>query len=106
LALARPWILWLQYYVEIEYDPEKSAKNARERGLPFDLAGEIEWHKAIVSIDRRFDYGEVRHVAIAPMRGRLYVICYQLRGRNRRIISFRRANKREERNYVKATTDR
>jgi uncharacterized DUF497 family protein len=98
--------LWLQYYVDIEYDPEKSAKNARERGLPFDLAGEIEWHKAIVSIDRRFDYGEVRHVAIAPMRGRLYVICYQLRGRKRRIISFRKANKREERIYAKATTDR
>jgi uncharacterized DUF497 family protein len=62
--------------------------------------------KAIVSIDRRFDYGEIRHVAMAPMRGRLYVICYQLRGRKRRIISFRKANRREERIYAKAIADR
>jgi len=92
--------------MEIEFDPAKSAKNARERGLPFELAAEIDWHRAFVATDNRFDYGEVRHVAIAPLRGRLYVVCYQLRGRRRRIISFRKANKREERLYAKATTYR
>jgi len=28
--------------MEIEFDPEKSEKNARERGLPFELAAELE----------------------------------------------------------------
>ena len=32
--------------MEIEYDPEKSAKNAKERGSPFDLGGEIEGRRA------------------------------------------------------------
>jgi uncharacterized DUF497 family protein len=29
--------------MEFEFDPDKSAKNARERGLPFELAAEPEW---------------------------------------------------------------
>ena len=79
--------------MEIEFDPVKSAKNAKERGLPFELAAEIEWRKAVISIDDRFMYGEERRIAFAPMRGRLYAVCYVLRGKKRRIISFRKANK-------------
>jgi uncharacterized DUF497 family protein len=91
--------------MEIEFDPVKSAKNAKERGLPFELAAEIEWRKAVISIDDRFMYGEERRIAFAPMRGRLYAVCYVLRGKKRRIISFRKANKQEERLYAKATAD-
>jgi uncharacterized DUF497 family protein len=91
--------------MEFEFDPVKSAKNAKERGLPFDLAAELERRKAVISVDNRFEYGEERLVALAPMYGRLYVVCYQFRGRVRRIISFRKANKREERIYAKATAD-
>jgi len=91
--------------MEIEFDPVKSAKNAKERGLPFDLAAEIEWRKAVVSIDDRFMYGEERRIAFAPMQGRLYAVCYVQRGQVRRIVSFRKANKREERLYAQATAD-
>jgi len=91
--------------MEIEFDPVKSAKNAKERGLPFELAAEIEWRKAVISIDDRFMYGEERRIAFAPMKGRLYAVCYVLRGKKRRIISFRKANKQEERLYAKATAD-
>ena len=55
--------------MEIEFDPVKSAKNAKERGLPFDLAAEIEWQKAVISIDERFMYGEERRIAFAPCAG-------------------------------------
>jgi uncharacterized protein len=61
--------------------------------------------KAIISIDDRFDYGEERRVALVPMKRRLYVVCYVLRGQVRRIISFRKANRREGQIYAKATTD-
>lgn len=50
-------------------------------------------------------YGEERLIAFVPLRGRLYAVCYVLRGQVRRIISFRKANKREERLYAKATAD-
>jgi uncharacterized DUF497 family protein len=92
--------------VEIEFDPEKSVKNARERGLPFELAAELEWDRACAFRDDRRDYGEQRIVALAPMQGRLYVVCFTRRGAVYRIISFRKANKREERAYEQATTDR
>lgn len=92
--------------MEIEFDPEKSAKNERERGLPFELTAQLEWEKAFRFIDSRKDYGEERVVALAPMQGRLYVVCFTRRGSTYRIISFRKANDREERAYDQATTDR
>jgi uncharacterized DUF497 family protein len=100
--------------MEIEFDPAKSARNEQERGLPFEGAAELEWHKALVAADDRHDYGETRYVALVPMAGRLYLVCYcivirfGLRGHTRReirrIISFRKANKREERLYEQAST--
>jgi uncharacterized DUF497 family protein len=32
--------------VKIEFDPAKSAKNAKERGLPFELTAELDWRAA------------------------------------------------------------
>lgn len=87
--------------MEIEFDPEKSARNARERGLPFELAAEIDWSAAHTIEDRREDYGETRLVAFAPLNGRLHVVCYCLRGR-RAGSSVSVTNEREERFYVEA----
>lgn len=92
--------------MEIEFDPEKSAKNERDRGLPFEQVADLEWHKAFTYADGRRDYGEERFLSLVPMQRRIYVVCYALRGRRRRIISFRKANQREERAYEQATTDR
>jgi uncharacterized protein len=88
-----------------EFDPDKSAKNARERGLPFEFAAELDWQRAVGFVDDRFMHGEERLIAFAPLRGRLYAVCYVLRGQVRRIISFRKANKRDERLYAKTTAD-
>ena len=52
----------------------------------------------------RRDYGEKRLLAFASMRGRLHVVCYCIRGDARRIISFRRANGREEKFYAEEKT--
>jgi uncharacterized DUF497 family protein len=93
--------LLLQLCVKIEFDPEKSARNAKERGLPFELTAELDWSAARVRPDDRRDYGEERYFALVPTSGRLYAVCYCVRGGARRIISFRKANKREERAYAK-----
>ena len=92
--------------MKIEFDAEKSAKNKRERGLPFERTAELEWDEAFRFIDNRRDYGEERVIAWVPMRGRLYVVCYTRRGGVYRIISFRKANEREELAYEQATADR
>ena len=84
------------------FDPVKSARNARERNLSFELAAELEWAQAVIYEDERFDYGETRMIALAPLRGRLHVVCYCERGEVRWIISFRKANRREVRAYARA----
>jgi uncharacterized protein len=86
--------------VRIEFDPAKSARNARERGLPFELTAELDWSAAHTIEDQRQSYGETRYLAYAPMQGRLHVVCFCIRGEAFRIISFRKANRREEKFYA------
>ena len=82
----------------IVWDPNKSAKNAEERDLPFDLTLELDWSAAPVI--------ETRYTAVAPLHGRLHVVVYTLRDDTRRIISFRKANEIEEKAYEKASATR
>jgi uncharacterized DUF497 family protein len=85
--------------VRLEFDPAKSAKNERERGLPFAAAGRLfdsirlEWE------DRRKDYGEVRYTTLGEIEGRTFCASFTRRGESIRIISFRKANARETRRY-------
>ena len=58
--------------MEIEFDPKKSAKNEKERALPFELVRRLEWAKARIARDERRDYGEERFLAFVPKDGRLY----------------------------------
>lgn len=88
-----------QLVVEIDFDPEKSAKNERERKLPFRMTADLDWNRAFVFEDTRFDYGEARMIALAPLKNRLHVVCYTQRDSVRWIISFRKANPREVKSY-------
>ena len=85
--------------MRIDFDPAKSAKNARERGLPFELVGDLEWDTAIVVEDARRDYGERRMRAFLYGQGKPHVVVYTMRGALRWIISFRRARETEGRLY-------
>jgi uncharacterized DUF497 family protein len=85
--------------MEIGFDPNKSEKNSRERGLPFERAADLDWDRAVTFEDVRADYGETRMVTLAPLKGRLHVVCYSQRGKVRWIISFRKANAREVKVY-------
>jgi uncharacterized DUF497 family protein len=50
-------------------------------------------------IDDRFEYGEVRELAFGLINGRFFVCVYADRKGERRVISLRKANKREVRRY-------
>ena len=85
-----------------EYDPVKDAANIARRGLSLELAGLLFDGPFIEEQDDRRDYAEARFAAtgpIAELGGRLFVVVYTWRGASRRIISFRKANDRETRNY-------
>jgi Uncharacterized protein conserved in bacteria len=85
--------------MRIEFDPAKSEKNARERGLPFTMVEEFVWETAQVAEDMRFAYPERRFVALGFLGERLHVLCFTPISEGIRVISFRKANKREVRRY-------
>lgn len=84
-----------------EFDPAKSAKNLRDRGLAFERFAEMDFGAAIASVDRRRDYGELRLRVLGRIDGRLCAAVITPRGHTIRVISLRRANRREERAYAK-----
>lgn len=83
----------------LEFDQAKSARNARERGLGFDRFADMDFRLAVQVDDFRRDYGEHRIRMFGPIDGRLHAAVITARGERVRVISLRRANRREERWY-------
>ena len=88
--------------MRIEFDPAKDAANQAKHGVSLALAVELDWDAALVWIDARFEYEELRMIALAPKTEILYYVAFVERGAARRIISLRRANRREVRHYVQS----
>ena len=86
----------------IDFDPNKSNKNLEERGLAFDAVVDFEWESAMLYEDTRKIYPERRFVAAGNINGRLHIICFTPIAEGVRIISFRKANKREVGDYEAA----
>jgi hypothetical protein len=88
--------------VEITYDPRKSERNIRERGLGFDMVADFDFKTASFTIDNRKDYGEVRTRALGLIGDTLYALVFTMRGKSLRVISLRKANRKERSRYAKA----
>ena len=82
------------------FDPDKDATNIAKHGVSLADAERIDWNAALVWEDNRKEYGETRLVALAPIDDRLFCCVYVERDDQRRIISLRKANKREVMDYV------
>ncbi|WP_298432061.1 BrnT family toxin [Ottowia sp.] len=89
--------------MQIEFDPTKDATNQQKHGLSLALAAALDWDEALVWADDRYAYGESRMIALAPDTGVLYYVAFVDRGDARRIISLRRANRREVKHYVQSS---
>ncbi|MHB1012982.1 MAG: BrnT family toxin [Desulfobacteria bacterium] len=92
--------------MKIEFDPAKNERNARKRGLPFERADEFDWDTALIIEDARRDYGEPRFRAFGFIGDRMHALVFTPREGSLRVISLRKANRREERNYEKETESR
>jgi uncharacterized DUF497 family protein len=86
--------------MRVEFDPAKDEANVSRHGVSLALARRLDWDSALVWVDKRFDYDEVRMIALAPEADALYYVAFVDRGAVRRIISLRRANRREVKHYV------
>lgn len=83
-----------------EFYLAKDIINQAKHGLSLSLASELDWAEALAWVDRRRDYGEQRMAALVPRCGRLYCVVFVDREDSRRIISLRRANRREVKRYA------
>jgi len=85
--------------MQIEFDPAKNAANIKDRSLAFESAGEFDFSTADIEQDTRKAYPEVRLVAVGFLGNRLHVLCFTPLPLGLRVISFRKANKREVKSY-------
>jgi uncharacterized DUF497 family protein len=83
----------------IEFDTDKSDTNIRDRGLSFERAASFDFETAVFAQDNRRDYGEIRFRALGYLDGRLHALVFTEAATGIRVISFRKANKREGLTY-------
>lgn len=85
--------------MEFEWDPAKNRSNFAKHGFDFEDAEEVFEGFCFTFEDRRFDYGETRLITVGLLDGRVVVIAQVRRGQSTRIISMRKANRREQKIY-------
>jgi uncharacterized DUF497 family protein len=85
--------------MHIEFDAAKNKANVTVRGLSFERAVEFDFGTAVIAQDTRKAYPEIRYVAVGFLGERLHVLCFTPVAGGIHVISFRKANTREVRNY-------
>ena len=66
-----------------------------------EFAQYLDWTKEVVWQDVRYSYNEVRMSGLVPLEGKVYAVVYVVRAEFTRMISLRKANKREAKHYEK-----
>ncbi len=86
---------------EFEWDEAKEVANVAKHDIPFEAVVEVfADERRIATIDDRFDYGEERWNVIGLVDGILLTVTYTMRGHVYRIISARRASRKERETYA------
>jgi uncharacterized protein len=86
--------------VQFEWDEGKNRINIRKHGIDFNDAIDVFNHPVLTALDGREDYGEERWIALGWMKAMMAVVVYVERsGPVIRIISARKATKREAKRY-------
>ena len=86
-----------------EWDEEKRKLNIAKHRVDFERVWKFDWSTALVTIDDREDYGEVREIAVGFIEAILYVLGFTLRDEDIvRVITLRKASRAEAKRYAKA----
>ena len=89
--------------MHVVFDPAKNLRIIQARGLSFERVTEFDFETAIIWIDRRRSYPEVRFSALGRLAGRVHPLVFSETTDGIRVISLRKANKREVRRYEQET---
>lgn len=92
--------------MEVEWDPDKASANLKKHGVSFDDALLVFYDAGRIEMtDGRESYGEDRWVTIGVVYPAVLFVVYTIRdGETIRIISARKANGQEQRQYRQANS--
>lgn len=82
-----------------EWDEEKRQQNLLKHGVDLVYAAVIFEALTLRDEDDRQDYGETRYLALGTVGGEIFAVVYTMRGENIRLISARKARKKEYERY-------
>ena len=85
--------------MKISFDPIKNERNIQARGLSFERVTEFDFEGALLWIDSRKIYPELRISALGLLGGRVHSLVFSETADGIRVISLRKANKREVKRY-------
>lgn len=86
----------------LQVRPSQRQAESSRHGLSLAFAEKLAWDEALVWIDPRYEYDELRMIALVPEGDTLYYVAFVDRGEVRRPISLRRAERREVKRYVES----
>ncbi len=87
--------------MQFEWDEQKNKANITKHGISFEKAKGIFEGNTLTMIDDRYDYGELREISIGMVESVLVltVVHTDTAAGKIRLISARKANKRERKRY-------
>ncbi len=85
--------------LRFEWDEEKRQANLRKHGLDFADAPAVFAGATFTVEDDRFDYEEQRFITLGMLMGRVVVIGHTEQDDLVRVISMRKATRREQQRY-------
>ncbi|GBF79923.1 BrnT family toxin [Aphanothece sacrum] len=88
--------------MEIEWDDDKAASNLIKHNIDFEDAKNIFLDPNRLEREDKRDYGETRNQVIGIVNQVVLFVVYTKRNDRYRIISARRANKNERRQYYQS----
>jgi len=85
------------------WDRKKSAANKKKHGIDFETAQDLWLDENLIEINTLYSL-ENRGIVIGKLKGKLWTAVYTMRDKAVRIISVRRARKKEVKLYEKEKT--
>ncbi len=86
---------------QIEWDEQKNQTNIAKHGISFEFAGLLFSEHYLCQFDNRFNYGEDRWQGLGEVYGVVLFVTYTVRADTIRLISARKASKKERKIWEK-----
>ena len=93
------------FRVNFEWDEEKRRSNLQKHGTDFGDCEAVFGGLTVTVLDDRTSYGEARFITFGLLSGRVIAIAHTEMDDTIRVISMRKANRREQEKYFESIAD-